>query len=351
MGCAAFPKEETAQQPRQATSNEDFATTALALAELCQIRGDLDEAAEHCQAVIKVDPRRADAYHRLAIIEAKQEQFDKSFTSFTRALRLSPHDPKLLSDLGYALYLDDRFEMAEKALRKAIKLDPTLAAAKNHLATVLEQENQLEEVVVSQELVSDDNDEVASPESESPQLSMDDEVEDRGDLPNIDAEAADVDPSVKVVEEVALQVLPQASASGNIDPVEYVQTASSRSSGEDVTAENESDAPRSADLAIFHDSPDGEATKLNSNEEATVQPATYSEPVTKRRASPMSDLSKAMTLLENRRSRGSSHAGEQQVAETRKPIELHDASRPIRLNLAPRPTRQNNHTTLNIVDP
>ncbi len=102
------------------------------------------QAAELCQSALEINPEMVEAYHRLAIIEAKQEMYEDSYATFTKALRLSPNNPQLLSDLGYALYLGDRFEMSEKALRKAIELNPNLAVAKSHLAMVLAESGQIE---------------------------------------------------------------------------------------------------------------------------------------------------------------------------------------------------------------
>ncbi len=369
-GCAAFPGGKTAQQPPQATSQEDAATTALALAELSQIRGDLEEAAEHCQVAIGANPQMAEAYHRLAILQAKQDQFEQSFASFTRALRLSPHDPKLLSDLGYALYLDDRFEMSAKALRKAIQLDPTLNSAKNHLAMVLEQGNLQEESVAPQQLADSKNDKASLSETNGAQLATIDDSEVVTDMPRLEADEIVSDANVlvessqqtspqvvlpriaqeqsDVVDEVDQSIahLPEMSPvdSSAVQPVQYLQERSSDSSSD------ESDSSHAVDPAIFYDSVEEATPESSSNSAAKVQPATHREPVARRRGNPMSDLSEAMKLLEVRRVGGLSQTSEQTTAEIARESEPNDAPHLIRLDPAPRSSGQDDRSSLNIID-
>ncbi len=364
-GCAAFPGGQ-AKQTQETASHEDLATMDLARAELCEIRGDLEEAAEYCHGIIATDPQRVAAHHRLAIIEAKQEQFDQSFDSFTRALRLAPNDPKLLSDLGYALYLGDRLDMAEKALQKAIQLDPTLTVAKDHLALVLEQSGSVEENIDPQQVVDAENNGVSAPETDRMQISKVDRIEQVDDMPDLEVAEIVSDVNELVIEKVVSKIEVQAAVpqvlkeqvngEDRVVSVQYVEDADmlepvSRLSDAGVVEGDASELSRAADPAIYYRSVDERTSESNANEESAVQHATHLKPLGKRRGSPLSDLSEAMTLLEGRRSRGSNAISKQPPAEAVKLSEPHDVPQIIRLDSKSRVTLPEDRSTLNIVAP
>jgi Flp pilus assembly protein TadD len=102
-----------------------------------------DDAAIHAyQDAVKQDPRRADAYLRLAILHDKRGKFDESASYYQKALGASPGNPDVFCDKGYSLYLQRKLDAAEAALRQAIALRPEFPRAHNNLGLVLAHEGQ-----------------------------------------------------------------------------------------------------------------------------------------------------------------------------------------------------------------
>ena len=55
---------------------------------------------------------------------------------YERALTVAPNDPQVLNNLGYSLYLDDRYNDALAKLKQAARLAPESAPVQNNLALV-----------------------------------------------------------------------------------------------------------------------------------------------------------------------------------------------------------------------
>jgi Flp pilus assembly protein TadD len=55
---------------------------------------------------------------------------------YARALSVAPDDPRVLNNLGYSLYLDDRYDEALGRLKQAARLAPRSAHIQNNLALV-----------------------------------------------------------------------------------------------------------------------------------------------------------------------------------------------------------------------
>jgi tetratricopeptide (TPR) repeat protein len=66
-----------------------------------------------------------------------REDFSKSAQYYQQSLRLSPKNPKVLSDLGYSYYMQKRLSESEAVLRQAIDAAPADALAHNNLGLVL----------------------------------------------------------------------------------------------------------------------------------------------------------------------------------------------------------------------
>lgn len=112
----------------------------VAFARLCERHGQSEQARQTYQSLLKQDPRMQVPLHRLAVMAAKQGKFDEADMYFEKALSTGAPNAELLSDHGYCLYLEDRLDEAEKALRDATTLDPRYKAAKVNLGLVLGQQ-------------------------------------------------------------------------------------------------------------------------------------------------------------------------------------------------------------------
>jgi len=96
----------------------------LALARLSERRNQPAQAERMYQEIIKKSPKDPAAYHRLAVLYAKQGKMKQAEENFNRALALKADEPEILSDAGYFYYLTGRPQQAEQHLRRALELSP-----------------------------------------------------------------------------------------------------------------------------------------------------------------------------------------------------------------------------------
>jgi tetratricopeptide (TPR) repeat protein len=100
-------------------------------------RGEEDQAVARYSEAVKLDPRRADAWLRLAILHDQQGKFTDSGEMYREALAHKPGDPDIFCNIGYSFYLQQRWAEAEMNLRQAITLQPDHARAHNNLGLLL----------------------------------------------------------------------------------------------------------------------------------------------------------------------------------------------------------------------
>ncbi len=119
----------------------------MAMARSLEKQGKSDEALKVYLHVIEKDESQADAYHRVALIYDRQGACDKSREYYLAALKSLPENAELNSDFGYSCYLQERWDEAEKHLRRAVELKPTLARAHNNLGMLLARKGREEEAL------------------------------------------------------------------------------------------------------------------------------------------------------------------------------------------------------------
>lgn len=370
-GCAGFPGIMLPKQTEATASIEDPAAAELALGKLREARGELEAAAEHCHNALQMNPEMVEAYHRLAIIEAKQELYEDSYATFTKALRLSPNSPQLLSDLGYALYLGDRFEMSEKALRKAIDLNPELAVAKSHLAMVLAQSGQLEASDSARLLaIADDGDESLELEIDDEDLEYEDAsasdlVEDEADLQDtpetmpLELAAEELTTTTPQVETEAFQVRSKAGGRSKVQPARYVLEQSQETFESDIEQVDDLRQTPHVEQAVYCEVDD--ACSEDCHECAvSAQPAAALLPVKKepllkmpqlkKGSNPLADLGEAMSLLKKRRSRTTQESTVDETAEQEAPIQSSRRTQRIKVNLGAEESASNDDSTLSFIE-
>lgn len=109
----------------------------LALARLGERRGQSDGAKQLYRKIIEKHPQHPAAYHRLAVLHARDNNFAESNRYFEHALQMGDISLDLLSDYGYCLYLQSQHEDAERVLRQALRQKPNHEASCNNLGLVL----------------------------------------------------------------------------------------------------------------------------------------------------------------------------------------------------------------------
>jgi len=80
-----------------------------------------DIAEQEVQRALAVDPRSADAYALLALIQMRRQELDKADGSARRALELRPDDGDMQHNYGWLLCQQDRFDAAQQWLDKALQ--------------------------------------------------------------------------------------------------------------------------------------------------------------------------------------------------------------------------------------
>ena len=119
----------------------------MAIARSLEEQGEIDQAVTVYLNVVRNDDRRADAYHRLAVLHDRQGQCEKSAKFYREALKRDPQNATLHCDLGYSYYLQRRWGEAEASLRRSLELDPRSARAHSNLALLLAHTERAEEAL------------------------------------------------------------------------------------------------------------------------------------------------------------------------------------------------------------
>lgn len=83
--------------------------------------------------VLREEPTNATAHHRLGVIGDMQGEFIEAEEHYRAALAVTPHNADLISDIGYSYQLQERPEVAEKFLQRALDLEPGHVRAANNL--------------------------------------------------------------------------------------------------------------------------------------------------------------------------------------------------------------------------
>jgi len=117
----------------------------LALARLLEKRNQFDQAKATYEHVLQKHPKLPLAHHRLGVIAARDADYERAHRHFQVALKAGEPNAKLLNDVGYAYYLENRIEDAEAMFRKAIRQDAGYAAAHTNLGLVLGIQGRVEE--------------------------------------------------------------------------------------------------------------------------------------------------------------------------------------------------------------
>lgn len=126
------------------TPSADKAEQLFNMARLAERQGQLAEARTMYIALLEKFPEHRDAIHRLGTIAVRSGDTDVALEHLGRAEEIGPPTAELLSDIGYALYLQDRLPLAEQKLRAALSLNPQYVAARNNLGIVLAEQKKFD---------------------------------------------------------------------------------------------------------------------------------------------------------------------------------------------------------------
>ena len=134
-GCAGLPGWMSASNSTSSHSVTSI-QAQLDIARLHEHQKKFIQARKMYLSILDDDPRNANAYHRLGVVLTRMGKQDEAIPYYQRAIELNPMSSEILSDFGYALFLNDDFEIAEEALQQALAIDPTHKRSIGNLAMV-----------------------------------------------------------------------------------------------------------------------------------------------------------------------------------------------------------------------
>lgn len=92
-------------------------------ADIMMGRGDEKEAEKFLIQALALDPSCIEAYKRLAYLYLRQGQFGKAESIYRKLIVTITDDPTLFSNLGMALFSQQKLEDAKSFYKKALELD------------------------------------------------------------------------------------------------------------------------------------------------------------------------------------------------------------------------------------
>lgn len=132
-----FPEEnvEAPQSTVDLPELEGGIRKAYSRAEVYFGRNQLDEAEPLFLAILAEDPAHLDSHHKLGLLHMKRGDFGQAELYFSKLVNLK-QDPVYFSNLGAALYQQQRLVEAAEAYENAIALDDRRAERLQSLAQV-----------------------------------------------------------------------------------------------------------------------------------------------------------------------------------------------------------------------
>jgi tetratricopeptide (TPR) repeat protein len=131
--------------PKYALAHYNF---GIALA----MKGQLEEAIRHYEQALRIDPKYAPAHTNLGIALAKMGQLEKAMRHFEQALQIDPTDGPTHANLGLALATKGEVEKAIRHFEEALRIDPKMAPAHYNLGNALQVQGRLDEAIEHYEL-------------------------------------------------------------------------------------------------------------------------------------------------------------------------------------------------------
>lgn len=109
--------------------------------------GRIEEAMQHYQKALQIDPNYVEALNNLGIALAAEGRFDEAIENYHKALQINPDFPSTLNNLGIALAGRGQFDEAIENYRKAIQISPNYADALDNLGAALTVKGRFEEAL------------------------------------------------------------------------------------------------------------------------------------------------------------------------------------------------------------
>jgi Tfp pilus assembly protein PilF len=136
-GCATIRSGDVSDLLSSETVQKKPLESQLAMARLCERRGENEQARGIYQQILSEAPNHPDAVHRLAVVFTRENQRAEARQYFAEAAKLLPNSAEVNNDRGYLHLLEGEYPAAEQAFRKATELKPNFTAAWTNLGLAL----------------------------------------------------------------------------------------------------------------------------------------------------------------------------------------------------------------------
>lgn len=114
----------------------DSAAAFHALGRHLQREGKLDDAERAYRRALDFDPGYTEAHNALAVLAASRGDLAQAIEMLSSLVASQPQQPHLLTNLGYAHYLNGEYALAKARLMQALSIAPDHESAKQKLAMV-----------------------------------------------------------------------------------------------------------------------------------------------------------------------------------------------------------------------
>lgn len=117
----------------------------MIMARTAEDKGQFADAERTYKVMLQRNPQNATVLNRMGIVCSKMGKHDTATKYLMEAVKIQPNNSKYLTDLGYALYLQNDLPAAEIALEESIKRDPSSKRSFNNMSLVLGHQGRMEE--------------------------------------------------------------------------------------------------------------------------------------------------------------------------------------------------------------
>ncbi|QDV49479.1 tetratricopeptide repeat protein [Gimesia fumaroli] len=117
----------------------------MIMARTAEDKGQFVDAERTYKVMLQRNPQNATVLNRMGIVSSKMGKHDSATKYLMEAVKIQPNNAKYLTDLGYALYLQNDLPAAEIALEESIKRDPSSKRSFNNMSLVLGHQGRMDE--------------------------------------------------------------------------------------------------------------------------------------------------------------------------------------------------------------
>jgi tetratricopeptide (TPR) repeat protein len=132
--------------PRSAQAHNNLGGSLL-------VRGQIDQAIEHLQAAMLLDPTLAEARSNLGVALARRGRWAEAVEQYAEALRLDPRQTQAYSNLGNALLQQGRVGEAIAQFDKGLAIEPNDPQARTNRAGALLRDGRIDDAIADLEQV------------------------------------------------------------------------------------------------------------------------------------------------------------------------------------------------------